>query len=194
MRQDPDAVLVGEIRDRETAETAIQAALTGHIVFSTLHTNDAAGIIPRLIEMGANPASIAPALNLAIAQRLLRRLCKKCATKVILSNEMRIKIEKELANLPPEIKPDIKKAEILQARGCPECHNTGYKGRIGIFEMFKVTEKIEEIILASPSISTMRKIAIGEGMITLEQDGLLKVIEGITSLEELQRVVGPLGE
>lgn len=194
MRQDPDVILVGEIRDRETAETAIQAALTGHLVFSTIHTNDAAGIIPRLVEMGVNPNLIPPALNLGIAQRLLRRICKKCAKKITLTEEMKKQFEKVLINVPSEIKPNLEKTDIFQAQGCSECYNTGYKGRIGIFEMFKMSPKIEEAILSSPSISIMRKIAIEEGMITLKQDGLIRVLEGLTTVEELERVVGPLEE
>ncbi|MFH0987703.1 MAG: ATPase, T2SS/T4P/T4SS family [Patescibacteria group bacterium] len=192
LRQDPDMVLVGEIRDRETAETAIQAALTGHLVFSTLHTNDAAGIIPRLIEMGASPTSIAPAINLAIAQRLLRRICKKCAKKIAPSKDLSLKIEKNLSNLSPEIVPSLNDIKFFQAQGCSECHNSGYKGRIGIYEMFQVTDKIEEAVLSYPSISKMKKLAIEEGMITIQQDGILRVLEGITTIAELETVTGPL--
>ena len=192
LRQDPDVVLVGEVRDRETAETAIQAALTGHLVFSTLHTNDAAGIVPRLIEMGASPISIAPAINLAIAQRLLRRVCKKCAKKVIPSKEILLRIEKNLENLPKVAKPNLTNIKIFETQGCLACHNSGYKGRIGIYEMFRITQKIEEAILSYPSISVMRKLAIEEGMITLQQDGLLRVLEGITTVEEVKKVTGPI--
>jgi len=192
LRQDPDVVLVGEIRDRETAETALHAALTGHLVFSTLHTNDAAGIVPRLIEMGAAPTTIAPAINLAIAQRLLRRVCKKCAKEVAPSKELLFRIEKNLKSLPQEAKPDLTNIKIFKARGCSYCHNSGYKGRVGIYEMFQITKKIEEAILSFPSISRMRELAIGEGMITMQQDGLLRVLEGITTVKELERIMGPL--
>ena len=192
LRQDPDVVLVGEIRDRETAETAIQAALTGHLVFSTLHTNDAAGIVPRLIEMGASPTSIAPAINLAIAQRLLRRVCKKCAKEITLSKDLLSKLEKNFEKLAKEIKPDLNNIKTFEAKGCPACHNSGYKGRIGIYEMFRVTQKIEEAILSYPSISVMKKLAVEEGMITLQQDGLLRVVEGITTVEEVKKVTGPI--
>lgn len=192
LRQDPDVVLVGEVRDRETAETAIQAALTGHIVFSTLHTNDAAGIVPRLIEMGAAPTAIAPAINLAIAQRLLRRVCKKCAKEYKPSKKTKVQIEKNLQNLPEKIRPNLVKLTLLKAQGCSLCYESGYKGRIGIYEMFQVTPKIEEAILSFPSITMMRKLAIREGMITMQQDGLLRVIEKITTLEELQRITGPM--
>ena len=192
MRQDPDVMLVGEIRDRETADTALQAALTGHLVFSTLHTNDAAGIIPRLIELGSNPSTIAPSLNLAIAQRLLRRVCKECAKKIAPPKQTLLEIEENIKNLPAEIRPKLEGIKIFQAQGCSKCQNTGYKGRVGIFEMFLISEKIEEAILSYPSVSKMRKIGIEEGMITIQQDGLLRVIEGMTTFEELQRVTGPL--
>jgi len=192
LRQDPDVILIGEIRERETANTALQAALTGHLVFTTLHTNDAAGVVPRLIEMGATPNVIAPALNLAIAQRLVRRVCKNCAEKIEVKGELKEKIQKNLENLPENIKPNLEKIEIYKAKGCEKCYFTGYKGRIGIFEMFEVTPKIEEAILSYPSISKMRKVAIEEGMITMKQDCLLRVIEGVTTLEELERVTGRL--
>lgn len=192
LRQDPDVVLVGEIRDRETAETAIQASLTGHLVFSTLHTNDAAGIVPRLIEMGAAPTAIAPAINLAVAQRLLRRVCKKCAKEYKPSTKLLEKIKNNLQNLPEKIRPDLTKITFFRTQGCPKCYESGYRGRIGIYEMFQVTPKIEETILSFPSITMMRKLAIGEGMITMQQDGLLRVIEKVTTLEELERITGPL--
>lgn len=194
MRQDPDIILVGEIRDGETAETAIQAALTGHLVFSTLHTNDAAGAIPRLIEMGANPASITPALNLVVSQRLVRRVCKKCAKKIILNEKIKKILRKELENLPSEIKPNLDNIEVFQAQGCLDCNNTGYRGRIGIYEMLKKTPRIEETIITVPSIPIMKKVAIEEGMITIKQDGILRILEGITTIEELERVLGPLEE
>jgi len=194
LRQDPDIVMVGEIRDEETAETAIQAALTGHLVFSTLHTNDAAGAIPRLIEMGANPASITPALNLVVSQRLVRRVCKKCAKKIILNEKIKKILRKELENLPSEIKPNLDNIEVFQAQGCLDCNNTGYRGRIGIYEMLKKTPRIEETIITVPSIPIMKKVAIEEGMITIKQDGILRILEGITTIEELERVLGPLEE
>lgn len=195
MRQDPDIILIGEIRDGETAETAIQAALTGHLVFSTLHTNDAAGAIPRLIELGANPTSIAPAFNLIVSQRLLRKVCKKCAKKIIIDEKTKEKIKKELEGLPLEIKPNLEgNIEIFQPQGCVDCNNSGYKGRIGVFEILKKTPIVEKTILTIPSISIMREIAIQEGMITIRQDGILRVLEGITTIEELERVLGPIEE
>ncbi len=204
MRHDPDVILVGEIRDSETAQTAIQAAQTGHLVFSTLHTNDAAGIVPRLVELGISPSAIAASLNLAISQRLLRRICKYCAEVVSLSEEQKNLIKKNLENIPKEIleKEEVKKIVepilkenkflIKKGKGCEQCFNTGYKGRIGVYEMFKMTPKVEETINMSPSIFTMKKVMKEEGFSDLQQDALLRVIEGITSLEELERVIGPL--
>jgi type II secretory ATPase GspE/PulE/Tfp pilus assembly ATPase PilB-like protein len=192
LRQDPDIILVGEIRDMETAQTAIQAALTGHLVFSTLHTNDAAGIVPRLVEMGITASTIPAALNLGMAQRLLRRLCKKCKKEIEIPVSIWEKIEKNIQNIPKEYLPDISKKTFFLPRGCKDCYFTGYRGRIGIYEMFEITPKLEEMINFSPSISQMRKALKEEGMITMQQDGLLRVLEGETSLEELQKVTGPL--
>lgn len=201
MRQDPDVILVGEIRDSETANTAVQASLTGHLVFSTLHTNDASGIVPRLLEMGIDSPTIASALNLAISQRLLRRVCKKCSEEISLPKEIADIIKKNLANFPIDYLPSIivdgkninlSNLKVFKANGCEECYNTGYHGRVGIYEMFKITPTIGEVITTSPSIFEMRKAIINEGMITMQQDGLLRAIEGITTLEELERVTGPL--
>lgn len=194
LRQDPDVILVGEIRDRATAETAVQAALTGHLVFSTIHTNDAAGAVPRLIEMGVSPNGIASALNLAISQRLVRRLCPYCKKRYTPSPEVLEKIKRNLKDVIKRIpdKFDLENIEIFKAQGCPKCSNIGYKGRIGIFEMFEVSKKIKEIISSIPSTPKMREAAIEEGMITIQQDGLLRVLEGQTSLEEVERITGPL--
>jgi type IV pilus assembly protein PilB len=192
MRQDPDVILVGEIRDLETAKISLQAALTGHLVFSTLHTNDAAGTVARLQALGEKPVNIAPAINLACAQRLVRKVCQKCGKLVPISGVAFKKIKSELKKLPenikiPSLKPGLK---IPQAKGCPNCNFTGYRGRIGIFEAFLVTDEMERFILASPSIAGLRKKAIEEGMVTMRQDGLIKVLQGITTLEEVERVAG----
>lgn len=202
MRQDPDVILVGEIRDAETATTAIQAAQTGHLVFSTLHTNDAAGIVPRLMEMGIDPPTIASAINLAISQRLIRRSCNKCTEMAQPSEEIFARIKKNLSKIPKDILPSgimnekgeitIENIKIPKTKGCRECYNTGYKGRIGIYEMFKISPKIEQAIITSPSIFDMRNAIIEEGMITMQQDGLLRALEGVTTIEELERVTGPL--
>jgi type IV pilus assembly protein PilB len=193
LRQDPDTILVGEIRDSETATTAINDALTGHLVFSTLHTNDAAGAIPRLVDMKVNPTMIPPALNLVIAQRLLRKVCPKCSKEVRLNEETVEKIKTGLGNLPSRVpKLDIEKATIREAskEGCAYCNFTGYKGRIGVFELFIVDDAMEKVILKTPSIVEIKESAIKSGMVLMKQDGLLKVLQGITTLEEVERILG----
>ena len=188
MRQDPDAVLVGEIRDLETASTALQAALTGHLVFTTLHTNDAAGTIARLQALGEKAINISPAINLAIAQRLVRRVCQKCAVREKPS-ETELKLIKDvLKNVPKEFYPELDSIKIARAKGCKYCNNTGYLGRISIFEALKVDDEIEKFIPISPSIVALRELAIKKGMILMRQDGLIKVTQGITTIEEVERV------
>ena len=195
MRQDPDVILVGEIRDLETAEIALQAALTGHLVFSTLHTNDAAGAVARLVDLGVRPVSIAPAINMIVAQRLPRRVCKKCAKLVLPSPKDREKIKKGLASVKKEILPSFfftKDFKILQAVGCENCNSTGYRGRVGIYETFLVDDEMERFILTSPSVVAMRELAIKKGMVLMQQDGLIKVLEGTTTLDEIERVAGEI--
>ena len=182
VRQDPDVILVGEIRDLETAEIALQAALTGHLVFSTLHTNDAAGTVARLINLGAKPSDIGPAINLVIAQRLVRKVCPKCRMFKKPSLEELKKIKKELKKVPQKI-------EIPLAKGCKDCNFTGYRGRIGILEVLIVDDEIEKFILSNPSTAALRKMAIKKGMVSMEKDGIMKVLEGITTIEEVERVV-----
>jgi type IV pilus assembly protein PilB len=186
VRQDPDVILVGEIRDFETAQIAIQAALTGHLVLTTLHTNDAAGTVARLIALGEKPVNIAPAINMAIAQRLVRKVCKKCSILEKASEEEVGKIGEGLKNLNIKIPKDLK---IRKVKGCEDCNFTGYRGRTGIFEAFLVDEEMERFILTSPSISDLKEMAKKKGMITMYQDGLLKVIDGVTTIEEVERVV-----
>jgi len=193
MRQDPDVILVGEIRDLETAEIACQAALTGHLVFSTLHTNDAAGAVARLIDLGVRPVSIAPALNIVVAQRLPRKVCQKCFKLVSPSAEELAKLKEGLKGIPKELlpvdlnSPDLK---IPKPTGCPHCNFTGYRGRIGIYETFIVDDEMEKFILTSPSIVAMRELAIKKGMVLMRQDGLIKVLEKITTIDEVERVAG----
>jgi len=192
MRQDPDVILVGEVRDLETASIALQAALTGHLVFSTLHTNDAAGTIARLQALGEKPVNIAPAVNMAIAQRLVRKICKKCSkTEKVSSIDLK-KIKQALKNIPKSIaEKNIGAAlEIPKPVGCKSCNLTGYSGRIGIYESFLIDDKMEKFILTSPSIAALREKAIKKGMITMHQDGILKVVQGITTIEEVERVTG----
>lgn len=190
MRQDPDVVLVGEIRDLETANIALQAALTGHLVFTTLHTNDAAGTIARLQALGEKPVNIAPAINMAVAQRLVRKVCQECVKFEKPSAEEFKKIKEGLRSLkikPPKITPATK---IPKAVGCQECNSTGYRGRVGVFEAFLIDEEMEKFILTSPSIAALKEKAIKKGMATMKQDGLIKVLKGATTLEEVARVVG----
>ena len=192
VRQDPDVILVGEIRDLETAEIALQAALTGHLVFSTLHANDAAGTIARLIDLGTNPPSVAAAINSAVAQRLIRKVCQKCVELKPITTDLLEKMGRRLNKLPQNVKipPLSKDSKIPFANGCEDCNFTGYRGRLGVFEAFLVDEEMERFILKEPATSDLREKAIEKGMITLYQDGLIRVLEGITTIEELERVVG----
>lgn len=191
LRQDPDMILVGEMRDSETAEVAIHAALTGHLVFTTLHTNDAAGAIPRLVNMGAKPFVLAPALNMIIAQRLVRVVCKKCAETYTPDLKTREHIEETMRG----VRPDIFNLEVLsdknltfmRAKGCGDCVG-GYKGRIGVFEIFTVERNIEELVLAEGDELRIQDAALKQGMTTITQDAYLKVIEGITTVEEVERI------
>lgn len=192
VRQDPDVILVGEIRDKETAEIAMQAALTGHLVLSTVHTNSAAGTIPRLIDLGVRAVTIAPALNAAMAQRLVRRLCQKCKKEQKIKAEDLAVLRKYLASLPKEIEvPQLTDAlKIYYPAGCPVCDNTGYKGRVGVYEIFEIDDDMERLILKSPALSEVQDTAVKKGMITLLQDGLLKAANGTTSIDEVMRVIG----
>ncbi len=182
VRQDPDIILVGEIRDKETAEIAVDASLTGHLVLSTLHTNDASGAVPRLVELGAQPKLFSDALRLIIAQRLVRRLCPKCKESYSPTSEELGKIK--------AISPDASVEKLYRAGKCDECNGTGYSGRIGIFEVLRTTPEIKTKINENASASEIGKLAIAQGMKTLAQDGLVRVIEGTTSLDELFRAVG----
>jgi len=188
VRQDPDVILVGEIRDLETAQIALQASLTGHLVLTTLHTNDAAGTIARLQALGEKPINIAPAINMAIAQRLVRKVCKKCVKMEKISFQEFEKIKKSLKNVSEKIIKYSEESKIPKTVGCEDCNFTGYQGRIGIFEAFLVDDEMEKFILNSPSIAALRKKAIEKGMVTMYQDGIIKVLNGITTIEEVERV------
>ncbi|MFH1537216.1 MAG: GspE/PulE family protein, partial [Patescibacteria group bacterium] len=194
LRQDPDTIMVGEIRDLETAETAIQAALTGHLLLSTIHTNDAAGAIPRFLSMGVKPFLLAPAINAVIGQRLVRTICTKCKTEATLEFEMLEKVKKVLNNIPEnsgEKKPDLDKLKFYKGKGCQECDSKGLKGRIGIYEVFTITPEIETLILSGEvSEYQMRDLTHKAGMLTMLQDGLLKSLEGVTTVEEVFKVAG----
>ena len=191
VRQDPDAILVGEIRDLETATIGLQAALTGHTVFSTLHTNDAAGAIPRLQALGEKPVNIAPAINVIIAQRLLRALCDRCKEDIKLEETGHFeKIKEILENVSEKTVTFSEETKVFKAKGCKSCNFTGYKGRLGVFEALVVNEELENLIFSNPSTTDIRKKAIENGMITLLQDGIIKFLNGKTDLEEVDRVVG----
>ncbi|MDD4930793.1 MAG: GspE/PulE family protein [Candidatus Colwellbacteria bacterium] len=192
LRQDPDVILVGEIRDLETAEIAIHASLTGHIVFSTLHTNSASGAIPRLIDIGVKPQVIGPSLNVVIAERLVRRLCDHCKRPVSLSSELSEKIKNFISSLPKKVDRSVySEVKIFEPVGCPECSN-GYKGRIGIFEVLEIDNDFEMLIHDEASEAEMEKYALGHGFITLKQDGILKAIVGMTDFAEVERATGPI--
>ena len=193
-RQDPDVILVGEIRDYETAEIAMHAALTGHLVFSTLHTNDAVGVIPRLIDLGIKPPIIAPAINLLMAQRLLRRVCQKCAKKRLLTKEELQNFKKILNNLPPRVKLEKElneKIQILEPLGCKDCHN-GYSGRIAVMELFEINDEMEDLILNSPTEIQIKTVAQKAGFVTMTQDAVIKIINDITTIGEVERILGKL--
>ncbi|MCJ7805863.1 GspE/PulE family protein [Patescibacteria group bacterium] len=185
LRQDPNIILVGEIRDRETADLAIQASLTGHLVFSTLHTNDASGALPRLLDMGAEPYLLASSITAIVAQRIVRKVHEKC--KVAYDPDP--KVVAEMKNVLGALwAPSTQAVKFYKGQGDPECNNTGYFGRVGIFEVLPATEKIGRLILERAASSDIEKVAHEEGMVTLKQDGYLKVIEGITTVEEVLRV------
>ena len=190
MRQDPDVILVGEMRDAETVNTALQAALTGHLVLTTLHTNDAAGVVARLISLGAERANIGPAVNMVIAQRLIRQVCSHCKKTERVSDEELKKIKKELGSLSIDIPNIGKDLQVVRPVGCEHCNFTGYQGRIGIFEIFLVDEEMEKFIFQSPSIAQVKELAVKKGMTTMKQDGFIKALQGSTTIEEVERVAG----
>ena len=191
LRQDPDICMVGEIRDLETAEIAIQAALTGHLLLSTIHTNSASGAIPRFLSMGVKPFLLAPALNAVIGQRLVRRVCNKCVEEEQITPEKLAKAKAILNKLPEAEKKnvDLNNLHFYHGQGCEECSGLGYKGRVGIYEIFTMNKEIEQVILsAQVSEYSIQELAVKGGMVTMAQDGLLKALEKITSLDEVFRV------
>jgi type II secretory ATPase GspE/PulE/Tfp pilus assembly ATPase PilB-like protein len=191
LRQDPDIILVGEIRDLETAETAIHAALTGHVVFSTLHTNDAVGAIPRLVDMGTKLSTIAPALNLVVAQRLVRKLCDACKMEISPDAALKANIDKFISGLPARVSRDNIKIKLYSPKGCDKCNN-GYTGRIGVFELLQVNDELEGVIARDSTEEAIRKFAKSKGMVGLQADGILKTLAGITTLDEVERITGPI--
>jgi len=179
LRQDPNIILVGEVRDFETAEIAVKAALTGHLVLSTLHTNDAPSTISRLMNMGIEPFLVSSSVNLICAQRLVRRVCKVCAEPVAVAAPTLMKI-----GFSPE---DAASVTPAKGHGCDKCNNTGYRGRVGLYEVMEVDDEVKELILVGASGLELRKKAIEQGMVTLRQSGLRKVKDGLTTIEEVLR-------
>lgn len=198
LRQNPDIVMVGEIRDEETADIAIHAALTGHLVLSTLHTNNAAGAVPRFLAMGIKPFLVAPALNAVIAQRLVRRVCESCITEETLPPEKLERVRGILGAISPASgeKVDMNNLHFFHGTGCDQCHGIGLKGRIGVYEIFTMNDEIEQIILSGKvSEHMMQEIAVKNGMVLMVQDGLLKALDGLTTVDEVFRVArGDVGE
>ncbi len=189
LRQDPDIVMVGEMRDLETTETAAQAALTGHIVLSTLHTNDAASAVPRLLDLGVKSFIIAPAINAIIGQRLVRKICMACKKEVKLDDQTQQRVKMILDSIPKSANIDLPKDQkFYHSPGCKACKGLGYKGRIGIYEVLIMSEKLEALLHSSASNSDIRKQAIEDGMVNMAQDGILKALAGITDVQEVFRV------
>lgn len=190
LRQDPDVIMVGEIRDRETADLAVQAALTGHIVLSTLHTNTAVGVIPRLLDMGIEPFLLPSALNLLVAQRLLRRLCDNCKEEYEASPELQETIAAEIGKMPEEVQKEVTVRppyKIYRSVGCKKCRQKGYTGRVAIFEAFAMTREIADTIGKTISEGAILDEARKQGMVSLRQDGIIKALRGLVSLEEVIR-------
>jgi type IV pilus assembly protein PilB len=191
LRQDPDVIMVGEIRDEETASLAIHAALTGHILLSTLHTNNAIGVIPRFVDMGVGTFLIPPTMNLAIAQRLVRRLCPKCRKEVAAPPEISDIIEKELNKIKSveDVAKWNKPFKIYRSQGCKFCNNKGTKGRIALYEMLEMTPELEEVVNKGATELAIKKEAQRQGMVTMMQDGVIKVLQGVISFEEMIKSV-----
>ncbi len=191
VRQDPDIILVGEIRDDETADIAVNSALTGHLVLSSLHTNNAIGTIPRLIELGVKPTLLSPSINAILGQRLVRKLCD-CKEAYVPAKESIESIKKVLSIISPKAKVEIPKNidKLYRPKGCVKCNGLGYKGRIGIFEVLTITEDLEKMILEMAGETELAVAAIESGMITMLQDGILKAVTGVTSIDEVRHVTG----
>lgn len=192
LRQDPNVIMVGEIRDQETADLAVNAALTGHLVFSTLHTNDASGVPPRLLDMGVEPFLLTSSLNCVVGQRVLRRVCKNCVGEMEITPD---KLEELKTTLGPiydmiedKYKKEGKKMTLPKIVGCDKCNNTGYLGRVAIYEVMPVSEKISKMVISKASASDIQKLAMEEGMLSMKQDGYVKALEGVTTMDEVIRV------
>ena len=183
--------MIGDVRDKETADLSIHAALTGHFILSTLHTNSAFGALPRLIDLGVDSFLLGPAVRIIIAQRLVRKNCEKCKAEVVISEELKGKVIEELKTIPKEYLEDgkIKESELkfYKGKGCLACNNTGYKSRMVIAEILEINEELENIISAGYDESKIKTYLLDHGMISIKQDGILKALKGLTSLEEIIR-------
>ena len=192
LRQDPNIIMVGEIRDSETASLAINAALTGHLVLSTLHTNSSAGAIPRLLDMEVEPFLLASTINVVVAQRLVRKICSACKEEFKAPESVSDEVRKTLGDLVNEVLPaDVRESgeiTLFRGKGCEECGDSGYKGRMGIYEVLEMSEKITSMTIENRSAGEIENVAIEEGMITVIRDGMIKAVEGLTSVEEVLRV------
>ncbi len=190
LRQDPNIIMVGEIRDKETADLAVQAALTGHMVFSTLHTNSAIGAIPRMIDMGMEPFLLVASIAAVAAQRLTRKVCPNCKYEITPPDNIKEHLKKLLEGVSAEeLKGiDLNNIHTYAGRGCDECGKTGYKGRVAIVEVLPITTEIQNLVLTNRPASEISKVAAKLGMITMQQDGIIKVLLGVTSYEEVERV------
>jgi type II secretory ATPase GspE/PulE/Tfp pilus assembly ATPase PilB-like protein len=183
LRQDPNIIMVGEIRDQDTAGVAVNAALTGHLVLSTLHTNDAATTFPRLLDMGVPPFLVASTVNIAIGQRLVRKICDKCSVKRVLTAD-------EIKSIGEIISSIVQtKGAFYQGKGCDACGQTGYQGRIGVREVIEVNEEIRQLVMNRGNAGQIKEAAIKNGMVTMLHDGLVKASKGLTSIEEVIRII-----
>jgi type IV pilus assembly protein PilB len=192
LRQDPNIIMVGEIRDTETAELAINASLTGHLVFSTLHTNDASGVPPRIMDMGVEPFLLVSSLTCVVGQRVLRKVCKDCAVEIDIPSDIEADMKKTLGPIYQMIadkwQKDGKTIKLQKTVGCEKCNNSGYLGRIAVYEVMPMTEKIAKLVVEKAAASAIQKQAMEDGMLTMKQDGYVKVLEGTTTIEEVIRV------
>ncbi|MDO8530204.1 MAG: GspE/PulE family protein [bacterium] len=191
LRQDPNIIMVGEIRDEETANLVIHSALTGHVVLSTLHTNSAVGVVPRLIDMGIRPFLIPSTLRVAISQRLIRTLCQNCKKKVNVNEKVKKYIFDVLKSLSAAVRKDVDiptPLHVYESKGCEACNFKGYKGRVGLYEVMAMTDELADVILKNPSEAMILKVAQKQGMVTMVQEGIIKVLSGDTTIEEIMRV------
>ena len=191
LRQDPDVILVGEIRDAETAEIAMHASLTGHLVFSTLHTNNAAGAFTRLIDLGINPKILTSGISVSIAQRLIRKVCSGCALKIKIPDNKRKIVDYHVANIIRKGEKVLQSEEVFEAKkeGCELCNGTGYKGRVAVYEAIVIDKAVEDIVFQNPSDREIAKAADHQNILTLQEEGIQKVLNGISTIDELERVI-----